>query len=245
MITEPEKKDILYEYEEILLGTKPAFTMSFRGTARRQREVFTILWRYAIEDIMGYKPEEAGGVLNHSIIKSLLLDRTFKYVDIIYNGSGYFNWNRPLSIVYPNIYHYSVYEEVESEYQKLLRIGPYKHAAEPYALPKGFFSGGEGFVRAKIIVQLAIRYFKNDCDPEQLYEFFGCQNEAKKWLIRVKIWNYVRQYFQNSALDCLHTSLPPDERSRVMYMNQVAKNILAQDVVWRRNKFLKPREYAE
>ena len=220
------------------MGNKTIFTQSFKGTTRRIEHSFAVIWRYAIEDIMGYRPEEAKDALNQAIVKVLYLDRTLQYVDIPYSNTGYFDFTRALSIVYPNIYHYDMREEVEEEYKKILGVGQWKHNTKQYIALKGFFVGGEGLERAKILLNLAIERFKGTATVSELYEFFSNSQEAKKWMRAVKIWTYIKPYVQ-IPLDFFHMAY--SERSEIMYYNQKVKNIILNDASikkWDRTKYI-------
>lgn len=208
------KETIIYEYEEILMGRKSTFSLSFSGTTDENTKSLIIIWQYAISNLLHWSVEDAIAFMNADIAKKLCLNKTFLYFKNI--NPRKIDFPSLLKQIYPNKARYSLVEETIDEYEHVLKRGKWKDDNEVYKFPKKFFLDQNGVERSAILLNYAISYHLGTATTQELYDLFSNKKEANAWLIEQKL-DKVSKLLYDSHLDYLHFSISEKMKSDFLY----------------------------
>ncbi len=174
------RSTILSEYEQIMLGRKTAFTSSFTENNHENVQAVIILWRYVIEEMLGWTPQQASNYLTKEIIERLRLKNTLKKIELPV-GVGFAKAPKyVLSLCYPDEIKFSITEQVIAEFDRVL--------ADPSTkFTKNFFADALGFKKATICVNYAIARFLSDKSIHELYAFFANEEKAMEFLTKTRL----------------------------------------------------------
>lgn len=220
-----QKKLALYEYEQILLGNQINFKVSFErtGSTENKKKIVSFIWRYAIEDILKWTPEQALELLNTKLIKSLHLHKAMEEIEIRIEEKRKYNIREVLNVVYPDKISYSFTDEAISEFKRLNDLDEYETDTSTKRFQSNYFTGSDGQKRAAIIFKYALNLSFGDKSVYEQYCFFADTSEAKKWMKNNKISGIMSSYYPE-PIACLHASLPIEQQNEVYYLNEYFKN---------------------
>lgn len=208
----------LFEYGEILMGKKSGFDVTFRGSLEDKRRTAGVIWRYAIEKILGWSPEQAAIYMNDELIKTLRLDTTFGYMDYGTNDNIYFDIRFVLQYAFPEKIKYSLEDDAKNEYERIMKLGKWENDTEKHQFHKNYFKGPDGERRAAVVLNCAINSFLPDVTNLELYEFFADRGSANVWLKKNEIESGKKNLY-NTPLEYLHYALPPERSNSVYFLN--------------------------
>lgn len=211
------EETVLFEYEEILLGNKNNFSISFHGSKESITRSLKIIWEYAICKLLGWKIEDAVSFLTESIAKQLCLNKTYIYFDNI--GCRRINFRAILHQLFPEKIRYTITNETIDEYERVLKIGQWADNPEPYKFQKNFFLDTYGIERSAIVLNYAISRSLGNLSSEELYTFFANKKSANEWLSQQKLDKLSRLLY-DSHLDYLHYSISDKMKSDFLYYNE-------------------------
>jgi len=214
---------ILYEYEDLLMGKRKSFEIAFTDSVEWNKKAAGIIWRYAIETLLGWTPEQALIYLNQELVKSLKLDKTLVKIGYEYSAKKFFDYRYVLQYAFPESVSYTVAEDARAEYERVAKLGQWSDDKEDYKFHKNYFAGSEGAVRASEVLNYAISIDLNHLDDYGLYEFFGNKKDATEWLKKRNIEINIKSLFK-TPLEYYHYSLPVSEANNVYYINEWLKN---------------------
>lgn len=222
-----DKNIILYEYEDLLMGKRATFDIAFTESVEGNRKAAGIIWRYAIENLLGWTPEQALIYLNQDLVKTLKLDKTYKKIGYEYSTKKFFDFRYILQYAFPESIRYDLEEDARSEYERVSKMGQWEDDEEPYKFHKNYFAGPEGAVRASVVLNYAISIDLSHLGTYGLYRFFGNKKNATEWLKKREIEVNVKSLYK-TPLEYFHHSLPEDETNNIYYINE-----------WLRDKYLR------
>lgn len=220
---------ILFEYEEVLMGRSRNFEVSFRGTLEDRRKTAGVVWRYAIENLLGWTPEQALLYLNQDIIKMLKLDLTYVKIDYEYSTKKFFDLRFILQYAYPGRIRYNLEDNARSEYERVNHMNEWENEKETYKFHKGYFSGPEGIERAAVVLNYAISIGLSELTTFELYRFFASKRKATLWLTDHEIETNVKSLYA-TPLEYLHYSLPPEESNEIFFLNEYFRQGVLKDI---------------
>lgn len=198
----------IYEYERILLGRQSKFWVAFKGDigGRANQKEFGAVWRYAIETILKWRPEDAVKYLNSDTVKQMKLDTTLYAID--YDNQKHFigDYKRAIQLAFPEEKIYDFYTETLDEYKKTAKEGEWRNDTVPYRYHKKFFSDAEGFDRAKIIMNWLLQSYYSDEDAETLYRHFYNPDWARKFISKHRLELPTRLLYSKNAYEYFHDS---------------------------------------
>ena len=122
----------IYEYEEILMGHKLNFKVSFRSSPKNNRIELANVWRYAITVLLGWTPKDAEKYLTADIVHKYCLDKTFVAVDKNYEKKFHADYKSILQYVFPDEITYNQDEETINEYSRSAKINQYANEKKNY-----------------------------------------------------------------------------------------------------------------
>jgi len=216
------EKTIIFEYEDVLMGKRKNFEVAFTDSVEENRKTAGIIWRYAIEKLLRWTPEQALIYLTQDIVKSLKLNLTYCRIKYEYSTKKFFDFRFILQYAFPGIIKYDLEENARSEYERVAKIGKWENDKETYKFHKNFFSGREGLKRAAVVLKYALSLDLAELSTYELYRFFGNKRKATLWLTKREIEINIKSLYK-TPLEYLHYSLPRDEGNNVYFVNEWLK----------------------
>lgn len=225
-----DESTIIYDYEQILTGQMLTglkmngkhknFTKDplFEGSTEAKRKAGGLIWRYAIEHILHWTPEQALDSLNRKIVKALKLDKVLALMEIEYGNTFYLDYREVLSYAFPEKIHYDVAEEAKLEYKKVMKLDEYSNSKRKYKFHKGFFYGENGPERARAVFNYALERYIADLDDQELYKFFGSE-EALNWCNGYRLGSHDIPGYKD-PLQLLHYCLSSGDADDLLYANE-------------------------
>lgn len=208
------KETVIYEYEEILMGKKNAFSLSFLGNDDENTQSLITIWRYAISHLLHWSVEDALTFMNMDIAQKLCLNKTFIYFKNV--NPKNVDFQVLLRQIYPKKAMTSLIEETIDEYEHVLHRGRWEYEKEPYKFPKKFFLDDKGVERSAIILNYAISYSLGTATKQELYELFSNKKEANAWLMEQRLEKVSKQLY-DSHLDYFHFSISENMKCDFLY----------------------------
>lgn len=186
---------VVYEYEQILLGKNKAFVNSFDNDLPNEK-VIAYLWRYVIEELLHWTPQQAVSYMTMETVHQLHLQNTIKKIS---TPPGISNEKIPLyvlSLCYPKEVKYSIQKQVIDEYERVLASPTAKFA-------KNYFDDAQALQKAVYCMNYAITASLSDMTVNDLYIFFADEEKAREWLATFKLADLQLALF-DSPLDLFH-----------------------------------------
>ena len=200
---------LISEYEEVLIGnqeTVPKKYFVYDGVANERLALS--VFRYAIEYLMGWTPEEALNLFNVQFIKLLHLDQFVKYIrlpsDVTIEDTEYI-----IHLLYPKKIPYDIAKYAIRVYENVLQ--------DKQRYPKDYMYGYIGLIRARICLRHALNQGGLYNSIEELYAFFGSR-KCIKFLKDKKLYQLYTSFF-DTPIEYLHASLPESKRNDFLFHN--------------------------
>ena len=211
----------IFEYEQLLMGQRLNFQLSFKGNDTENKKEVGNIWRYAITHLLGWTPEEALKNLNNETVDRLLLNKTFCGLNFDREHSYIADYRFILQYAFPDKIKYDGYAETIAEYEKFAKIGKWSHDPANYKQPKRFFSDGDGIQRANWCLRYVTNLYMGDMTNEEKYRFFADTENAIEW---IKGKNLLRamDYLYEEPLPYFHAA--NSERDPFMYYAFTVRN---------------------
>lgn len=190
-----ELSSVIFEYEQILLNKEHSFTSSFDNDLPNEK-IVAHLWKYVIEELLHWTPQQAANYLTMETVKEMHLKNTLKRIE---TPAGITYEKIPLyvlSLCYPSQIKYTIQSQVIDEYARVL-------ADENAKFTKNYFDVGQALSKAVICLNYAISSYLSDLTINELYEFFADEKNAQEWLEKVKLIGVQKALF-DTPLDFLH-----------------------------------------
>ncbi len=220
---------VIYEYEEILLGKKSSF-LSCLGDDEKNGSMSVVpmkeikrrigyVWRYAIENLLGWTPQQALVYITDDIVKQLCLDKTLKKIGFNFKKEYAGHYEFVLQYAFPNEIRFDVREQAISEWERWRhgdRSGHWKNKKQKYKYPKNFFSDIYGIDRANYLMKHVVGMYLSDKSLKDQYLFFADKKDSRKFLSKHNLAKPIGIVY-NTPLDYFHNALSPFERDNFLY----------------------------
>ena len=204
-----QQKEILYEYELILIGKKNSFTPYFFSFAPEYNERVALdVFKYASEVYLSWSPKEAATYLTMDIIRIMKLDTIIKYIrfppeltverDLFYIAY----------LLYPKQVPFNEKELVLRTYKEVL-------SGKLYKFPKEYLSDSLGMMRACVCFQYMVSQYLSFRNIEEMYEHFS-SSKGTKDLKKYRLYAICTDMFEY-PLDFLHEALPAHQKNEFLY----------------------------
>ena len=235
MFTDEEKENIIYCYEEYMLGHTKTLAGVFPENASNgvKKEAVGVILRYVVDHLFHMPPEDALAYFNYDIALQLRFDL------LIGNGNRKIDdlslcrttdFRELFQLAYPGNIKFDLEHKVIAEVDRALGIGIHQRDEIPEEtipgkkrktgkeerFPKNFFSDDKGEEKLFIALRYLVSCFLGYMTKEELYEFFADTPKARKWLHEVSLYKHASQHFPD-PLDLYHYSLPYDEQNETLY----------------------------
>lgn len=196
---------IIEEYENVLLGVtkKYSFRNIFNGPLYDRQREGGIIWRYAIETLLGWSERQAEIYLTPELIGALCLEKTLKPMGVEFGPRHYFNVRSVLQFAYPEYPAYDPAEEAIEEYRRVNHLDEWESSPDRHKYHAYFFNDATGAKRATAITDFVITKYYGDSSPAQIYNFFANNAEANKF-VKEKGLHTIMKNTSKSPLDMIH-----------------------------------------
>lgn len=199
--------NIIAEYEQILIGNKVQFSSkNFQfGVGGNERAALSV-FRYAIEKLLKWNPQEAYRLFNYQICEKMKLTPLLKYIrfpeELTANNTEYI-----ITLLYPKQIKYDFSKYVIQVYKEV--------AAGQRKYPKTYMFGNKGLIRATVCLRYVLSRQKIFNNTEEMYKYFSSQT-GMKFLIDNKLYQ-LYNCFYCTPLEYLHNSLPEDHQNELLF----------------------------
>lgn len=203
--------NIIYYYEQILMGNLDSFpkelfddNLQKRIAEKRALQIF----KYVIEEYMGWSPEDAATYLDMNFIHKMKLKKPHSMIRFPDELDSETDLVYIVSLLYPE-------KIVIDSKSKILTVFKKVLSGESIRLPKSFTAEPNGVLNASVCLQYVLEqnYLFNSI--EDLYALF-ITPEASRILKKYRLQNVQKELFV-TPLDYLHASLPEDQKNELLY----------------------------
>lgn len=209
-----EKETILLqEYEAMYIndGRNTIPSVYFRDmTPGQQQAQALFIMRFAIEQYLGWRPEDVKKYMSKKILRKLKLDGLLK--SYITFPPEYDKNDADLTylayLLYPGRFHMSMEEQCINMFERV-------YNREIAKFPSSWIGTGEGLMRFAIILQYVLMQLPRFRDKEAMYAYFAGP-QGTKCLRKYHIYSFAITLY-DTPLDALHFSLPEELKSDFWY----------------------------
>ena len=202
-------KEVIYEYELLLLGKMKTFsTYFFRFSDAQNEKIALSVFRYAFDTYLRWTPEQLRHHLTYEIVAMLKLTPLLKYIEFPPEADRTKDMYPIVAKLYPGKFKESVRDVVLRVYGKVL-------SGEREKFPKEFFGGSEGKYKAILCFQYMLNSMPPFSDVRDMYKAFSGPSgitllrKHKLYAVCMGIFEY--------PIDFLHASLPKKIKSEYYY----------------------------
>ena len=210
-------KDIIYEYENVLLGNKSAISPYFfcQSPEQNERAALTLI-KYAVETYLKWSPERLCKGLTWDIIYRLKLETAMRYVIFPPETDAQQDLFVVAAKLYPSMVRVNMREKTLLVYKRVLDGTLYK-------FPKEFFSNNHGVNRALICLQYALAHNAHFSSTKEMYEFFTAPQGAKflkdnkLYATSIALYDYPLDYLHEALSSTADGTMNLASRSEFWY----------------------------
>lgn len=201
--------DVIYEYENILLGKKRGFGSTYFDLSEDQNEQIALaVIHHAIDHYLCWSQKQVEECLDWEIIKKMKLHSLMKYIRFPAESDREKDLFILIDKLYPKYTKSALKKPTLAIYDKVL-------TGERSKFPKGYFDGAEGMYRALICFQYMLSLISSFDNVESLYKHFSC-GKGVSTLKKYKL-NIVSLSLYETPVDYLHAALPSEHKDDVLY----------------------------
>lgn len=200
--------DVIFEYENILLGKKRGFGSTYFELSDDQNEQTALMViHHAIDHYLCWTQKQVEECFDWEIINTMKLQSLMKHIRFPAESDREKDLFILIDKLYPKKTKSALKEPTLTIYKKIL-------SGERSKFPKGYFDGAEGAYRAIICFQYMISLMKPFESLEAMYSHFACS----KGVITLKKHklNVVSNSLYETPIDFLHAALPGIYRSEYL-----------------------------
>lgn len=203
-------QNIISDYKKLFLNEHGInlSTSYFCYNDYNNHKLALVLFRFAVEDILMWKPADIINNLTLNTIKELHLLVAYKYLIFPEELNKQKDCYYVAHLLYPNEIPYSTRDSVILSYQKVL-------SQETGKFSKNFFSGPEGELRACICLQHLIKAYLSFSSIEEIYYYFSTA-KALPTLKQYRLAAVCSEYF-DSPLEFVHSALPDNQKNELYF----------------------------
>lgn len=208
-----ENENLIYEYQQMLLDEDKTFPSGYftekNADHKRKNEVSAIaVIKYAIENLLGWTPEQMQRNLNYGIICKLRLRHFLDYIDFQPEVNVDKDFDAIAAKIYPDRIRIDERALVIKTFERAL-------SGEISKLPKAFFEDKSGRDRAIICLNYVISQKCVFNDIQDVYAFF-VSPQGKRFIQHNRLSSAQRLLWE-SPLDYIHDSLNEADRNEVWF----------------------------
>ncbi len=203
-------KNIITDYEKLLIKDQGVNLSAgyFCYNQDNNHKLALNLFRYVMEAILHWTPQDIEKKLDINIIKELHLLLPYKYLIFPEELNKRKDCFYVAHLLYPEEIPYNVRNVVLNSYQKIL-------SQENSRLSKNFFLGAEGELRACICLQYVLQEYLLFTSIEEVYYFFSTP-KAMRVLRQFRLSGICNDLF-DSPLEFVHCALPTAQKNELYY----------------------------
>ena len=203
-------RDALYEYENILLGKKTAFSSYFFSSDDNKNEQKALyIIKFALRYYLKWSEQQICEYLDWKVINCMKLESLMKYIQF-----------PPEMIARDDIFIVKgkLYPKLVPLNQKEITLKVYKRVLEKdlYKFPKEYLSGDSiGVYRAIVCFQYMLTQIPPFSSTEEMYKYFA-SSKGPKLLKKFRL-NVACVTMFDHPIDFLHEALPENQRDEFWY----------------------------
>ena len=203
--------DVIFEYENILLGKKRGFASTYFELSAEQNEQTALkVFHHAIDRYLRWNPKQVEECFDWNIIHRMKLYSLMKHIQFPPESDSEKDLFILLNKLYPNRFKSTLKELTISVYKRVL-------SGERSKFPKGYFEGTDGYYRALVCFQYMISLMKPFDNSAAMYKYFAT-NKGTAALKKYKLNIACNSIFE-TPIDYLHASLPAEHKDNLLYYN--------------------------
>lgn len=204
------KNPLLHEYEMVLMGQESANLLKFFQGAEKEREKNALLiWRYAIENFLHWKPKEAKHYINSELVHEMHLDKVIRYIPFPCELNPQKDYIYILSLLYPEKI------KINRKHMILHYFNSVIEKKEDGRFARGYFTEEDGKEKACICLLHVLTSFANYSCIDDIYKDFFM--DGGFLLIKEYKLKYPCYSLFESQIDFLHEALPESQRNEFLY----------------------------
>lgn len=201
--------DLIYEYENILLGKRKTFSTTYFELSPEQNEKNALtLFHHAINTYLRWTPTQVEECLDWGVIRRMKLGPIMKYIRFPAESDREKDLYILYGKLYPSRYKSGLKEPTLTVYKRVL-------SGERMKFPKGYFDGIEGAYRSLICFQYMITQLKPFNNSEEMYKYFA-SNRGTAALRKYKLAIVCNTIYE-TPIDYLHAALPQAHKNLYLY----------------------------
>ena len=220
--------DVIFEYENILLGKKRGFGSTYFELSEDQNEQTALMViHHAIDTYLRWTPKQVEECLTWEIIDEMKLVSLMKHIRFPAESDKEKDIFILVDKLYPKRTKSALKEPTLAIYKKIL-------SGERAKFPKGYFDGAEGMYRAIICFQHMISLMPPFKDVDSIYYHFY-RGRGTTTLKKYKL-NMVSTALFETHLDYLHAALPTEYKSEYFFRQYKFEFMYKKFLAEKRNK---------
>lgn len=203
------KKELcIFEYYKIMMHQQKNYSYIMGGSKQEQKEALGHVWRYVIEEVLHWTPEQAFVYLDSELVKELKLKGTLSILkDEMHESNDY---SYALRCAFPDKFTDGFEKQTIDTYNS------FASGKDDKKKVKGFFVGALGIERAGVILRYLRNTVLSDMSTEELYDFFHSK-KIRLWLKKKRIDVAVSSIYENHPLEFLHENLNAEKDDYYYY----------------------------
>ena len=216
--------NVLEEYEQMLIGRTDQIPQAYFTNEIANERLSLMVFKYAIENLLGWSPEDASRFLSPYMVNRMKLGQFMKYIRFP-EGLSEENTDYIVHLLYPKKVPFKFEKYAIEDYKKVL-AGERKY-------PKDFMFGYRGLLRAYICLNYAMAENLAFEKLEDVYDYFA--TKGIQFLKEYKLYPLYTSFFSN-PVDYLHEALPDGEKTNLMHAFYAFKYKYYTEKGWKRTR---------
>lgn len=201
--------DVIFEYENILLGKKRGFGSTYFDLTEDQNEQTALMViHHAIDSYLCWTQKQVEECFDWEIINRMRLNSLMKHIRFPVESDKEKDLFILIDKLYPKRNKSALKDPTLAIYNKIL-------SGERSKFPKGYFDGVEGMFRALLCFQHMISLMEPFESADDIYDHFA----HGKGIVTLKKYklNVVSNSLYETPVDYLHAALPKEHRDEFLY----------------------------
>lgn len=216
-----DKQMAIARYENMMLGKQK---LMLSGTDQEKEKAALDIFRYVIEDLLGWTPEVAKDCLNKEIAHKMHLDTLIKhYIHCPKDIQKDSDYDYFVAMAFPHEVVYDEREGLVTMYKRIIH-------GEQQRFPQHYFNGDHGRYKSSLLLMYVIdnKLPVNEKRISNLYALFADSKEINKKFKEWRLDDSPSSAF-TSPLEYLHYSLPLDLSNDFLYSYYSFSNVYTND----------------
>lgn len=215
-------RNVILEYESVLLGQKPSISKYFFNWSNYTNEQLALdIIRYSIKTYLKWNPLQVEVSLTNTVLKSLKLDDVITYINYPPELNNTQQINYLAHLLYPEYIKFDNRNVILQTYKDL-------QDKKIKRFPKSYFSGVNGSLRARTCFLYMLEQSPAFSSIEEMYQHFASRRGTNTLKAYHLLTTCIELY--ETPLKFLHMALPTEQKSEYFYQYYKYKNTLGKAI---------------